>query len=133
MHGVSMRYTFAAPDAPSARQTQLYQMPGARAIYHAGWKAVASDGPARTGRWELYHVSADRAEISNVAARYPAKVAELASLWAAAEGRPGKPGARGVGAAARSLGAVPGPRARPRPLTCGRAVAGLPRRFSPGS
>jgi hypothetical protein len=50
---------------------------------------VASDGPAGTGRWELYHVSADRAEISNVAARYPAKVAELASLWAAAEGRPG--------------------------------------------
>lgn len=92
MHGVSMRYTFTAPDAASARQTQLYQMPGARAIYHAGWKAVAPDGPAVAGCWErgeLYHVGADRAEVSNVAARYPEKVAELASLWAAAEGRPG--------------------------------------------
>jgi hypothetical protein len=63
LHGVSMRYTFAAPDAPSARQTQLYEMPGARD-------------------------SADRAEADNVAARYPEKVAELASQWAAAEGRP---------------------------------------------
>ncbi|HEV2244066.1 MAG TPA: sulfatase-like hydrolase/transferase, partial [Streptosporangiaceae bacterium] len=88
MHGVSMRYTFAAPDAPSARQTQLYQMPGSRAIYHAGWKAVAPDGPGGTMRWELYHVSADRAETNNVAARYPEKVAELASQWAAADGRP---------------------------------------------
>src|SRR5262249_13024877 len=33
MHGVSMRYTFTAPDALSARQTQLYQMPGVRALY----------------------------------------------------------------------------------------------------
>jgi arylsulfatase A-like enzyme len=88
LDGVSMRYTFTAPDAPTARQTQLYRMPRACAIYHAGWKAVASDGPAGTGRWELYHVSADRAEINNVAAGYPEKVAELASLCAAAERRP---------------------------------------------
>ncbi len=78
--GVSMRYTFTAPDAPSARRTQLYQMAGRRAIYHDGWKAVAADG---SDRWELYHVSADRSEIRNVAATYPEKVAELASRWEA--------------------------------------------------
>jgi hypothetical protein len=75
-----MRYTFTSPDAPSARRTQLYQMPDWRAIYHDGWKAVAGAG---SDRWELYHVSADRAEIRNVAARYPEKLAELASLWEA--------------------------------------------------
>jgi arylsulfatase len=91
LHGVSMRYTFRTPEAPSARQTQLYQMPGAGAIYHGGWKAVAGDGPAGARRWELYRVSADRAETRNVAARYPEKVAELASLWEAAAGRPGGP------------------------------------------
>jgi len=122
MHGVSMRYTFAAPDAPSARQTQLYQMPGARAIYHAGWRAVAPDGPGGTMRWELYHVSADRAEADNVAARYPEKVAELASQWATAEGGP----------ESRVLGdpelltelspEAPGPQPRPRALTCDRAA-----------
>ena len=95
LHGVSMRYTFPAPDAPSARQTQLYRMPGARAIYHAGWKAVAADGPAGDGRWELFHVSADRAETHDVAARHPQKVAELAALWQAAADRPGSPAHEG--------------------------------------
>ncbi len=90
MHGVSMRYTFTAPDAPSARRTQLYEMPGARAIYREGWKAIAgrrvtTGGNAST--WELYHVTADRAEARNVAARYPEKAAELAALWKAVAGR----------------------------------------------
>jgi arylsulfatase A-like enzyme len=79
LHGVSMRYTFTAPDAPSARRTQHYQMPAARAIYHDGWKAATG-----STRWELYHVRTDRAEIHNVAARYPEKLAELAALWRAA-------------------------------------------------
>jgi arylsulfatase A-like enzyme len=95
LHGVSMRYTFQAPEAPSARQTQLYQMPAARAIYHAGWKAVAGEGPAGASRWELYRVGADRAETRNVAARYPEKVAELTSMWEAAAGRPAEPAHEG--------------------------------------
>jgi arylsulfatase A-like enzyme len=77
--GVSMRYTFTAPDAPSARRTQLYQAPGGRAVYHDGWKAATG-----AKRWELYHVSTDRAEIHNVAASYPEKLAELAALSQAA-------------------------------------------------
>ena len=85
--GVSMRYTFTASGAPSARQVQLYEAAGARAIYADGWKAIAGRRPAtaRTngaaGAWELYHVAEDRAEIHDLAASYPAKAAELASLW----------------------------------------------------
>jgi arylsulfatase A-like enzyme len=74
--GVSMRYTFTAPDAPSARRTQLYQGPGGRAVYHDGWKAATG-----ASQWELYQVSTDRAEIRNLAASYPEKLAELAAMW----------------------------------------------------
>jgi arylsulfatase A-like enzyme len=97
IQGVSMRYTFTAPDAPSMRRTQRYEMPGARAIYHEGWKAVAGRSltPGRrngtAGAWELYHVGADRAEIHNLAARYPQKVSELVSLCAVAADRGGSP------------------------------------------
>jgi arylsulfatase A-like enzyme len=75
LHGVSMRYTFAAPDAPSARPTQLYRTAGGCAIYCDGWKAVTG-----SHRWELYQVSTDRAETRNVAADRPDKLAELAAL-----------------------------------------------------
>ncbi len=93
MHGVSMRYTFTGPGAPSARHTQLYEMPGAHAIYRDGWKAVAGrrvttgGGHEVAGAWELYHVSADRAEIRDVAAEHPEKTAELAALWKTTAGR----------------------------------------------
>ncbi len=100
MHGVSMRYTFSAPGAPSTRQTQLYEMPGAHAIYRDGWKAVAGrrvtagGSHDSAGTWELYHVSADRAEIRNVAAQHPEKTAELAALWETAAGRESSRGRR---------------------------------------
>lgn len=74
--GVSMRYTFTAPDAPSARRTQLYQAPGGRAVYYDGWKAATG-----ASRWELYRVATDRAETRNLAASHPEKLAELTALW----------------------------------------------------
>jgi arylsulfatase A-like enzyme len=79
LDGVSMRYAFSAPGAPSARPTQLYQMPGAGAIYQEGWKAITV--PGRPDGWELYNVSADRAEVHDVAAQYPAKLATLTVQW----------------------------------------------------
>ncbi|HEX3924309.1 MAG TPA: sulfatase-like hydrolase/transferase, partial [Streptosporangiaceae bacterium] len=84
--GVSMRYTFASPDAPTARLTQRYQTPDAGAFYHEGWKAVAPD--AGPDRWRLYHVTADRTETRDVADQYPARTAALAVQYQAATGRP---------------------------------------------
>ena len=52
---------------------------------------MAADGPAGDGRWELFHVSVDRGETHDVAARHPQMVAELAALWQAAADRPGSP------------------------------------------
>ena len=51
---------------------------GNRAVRDGQWKLVAkgSDGP-----WELYDMSADRAELHDLAARHPDRARELAAQW----------------------------------------------------
>ena len=69
--GVSMRYSFDAPDDPSRKQVQYYEMMGHRAIYADGWKAVTRHQPGvpfEDDDWELYHLAADRSECHNLAA-----------------------------------------------------------------
>ena len=83
-HGVSMRYSFSAPDAPSTRSTQYFEMIGHRAIYHDGWKALTlhtKGGPFDNDPWELYHVAEDFSECRDLAAEAPEKLGELAELW----------------------------------------------------
>ena len=87
IQGVSMRYSFDAPAAPSERHTQFYSMLGTRAIYHDGWKAVTTHpaiggwGHFEEDTWELYHSEKDRSELHDVAAENPAKLTELIGLW----------------------------------------------------
>jgi arylsulfatase A-like enzyme len=91
--GISMAYTFNEANAKSLRTTQYYAMLGTRAIYHDGWKVVSKHGPIsgkghfNDDEWELYHISEDRAEIHNLAQKYPEKVRELVCLWFAEAGR----------------------------------------------
>ena len=90
--GVSMRYSFKNPLAPSARQTQFYSMLGSRAIWHAGWKAVTTHptlsgwGHFNDDTWELYHTEMDRSEIRDLANEHPDKLRELVNLWFAEAG-----------------------------------------------
>jgi len=93
--GVSMRYSFEDPSAPSARQTQFYSMLGSRAIWHDGWKAVTTH-PTISGwshfnddTWELYHTDVDRSELHNLAAEQPGKLREMINLWFAEAGANG--------------------------------------------
>jgi Sulfatase len=93
--GVSMRYSFDDPSAPSARPTQFYSMLGSRGIWHEGWKAVTTH-PTISGwshfnddTWELYHTDTDRAETHNLAAEHPGKLRELINLWFAEAGANG--------------------------------------------
>ncbi len=85
--GVSMRYTFDQPDAPTTKDRQYYAMLGTRGIWHQGWKAVTVHGPTSgighfdQDEWELYHVDEDRAEAHNLAKEQPAKLRELIDLW----------------------------------------------------
>jgi arylsulfatase A-like enzyme len=93
--GVSMRYSFDDPSAPSARSTQFYSMLGSRAIWHDGWKAVTTH-PTISGwshfnddTWELYHTDTDRSELYDLASEHPDKVRELVNLWFAEAGANG--------------------------------------------
>ncbi|HET7246390.1 MAG TPA: arylsulfatase [Streptosporangiaceae bacterium] len=95
LDGVSMRYSFADPSAPSARKTQFYSMLGSRAIWHDGWKAVTTH-PTISGwshfhddTWELYHTDTDRSELHDLAAEHPEKLRELVNLWFAEAGANG--------------------------------------------
>jgi arylsulfatase len=92
MHGTSMLYTFADPDAPTRKQSQYFEILGDRAIWQHGWKAVArhpkgSDFDA--DRWELYHVDEDFAELNDLAEREPARLRHLVDLWWAEAGKYG--------------------------------------------
>ncbi len=82
--GVSLGYTFDAPDAPSEKHLQYFEMMGHRAIYADGWKAVTrhrSGTPFEDDVWELYHLAEDRSECKDLAAEQPDTLARLIQLW----------------------------------------------------
>ena len=95
IEGVSMMYTFDKKNenAASTRRTQYFEMMGDHAIYHDGWIAstkvmrppwdisggVGAD-PA-TYPWELYDLRSDWTQFDDVAAKNPAKLKELQTLF----------------------------------------------------
>jgi arylsulfatase A-like enzyme len=91
--GASMRYSFDDAKAPTTRHTQYYAMLGTRGIWHEGWKAVAEHGPMigkgnyGQDRWQLFHTDEDRAEVNDLADKYPDKVADLVNIWFAEAGK----------------------------------------------
>ena len=81
-------------EAPERHTTQYFEMLGSRAIYHEGWKAVTfkpigplyDDGinwndPFEEDRWELYHVAVDPAELHDLAADEPERLAAMVARW----------------------------------------------------
>lgn len=82
--GTPMGYSFDAPDAPSTKRAQYFEMFGHRGIWADGWKAVTNH---RVGRpfdddvWELYHVDQDFSECNDLAADHPEKLAAMVDLW----------------------------------------------------
>jgi arylsulfatase A-like enzyme len=86
--GVSMRYSFDSPDAPTTKETQYYEMLGTRGIWHKGWKAVTEHAPMPSNeghfdqdRCQLFHTDEDRSEAHDVSEHHPDKVQELIALW----------------------------------------------------
>ncbi len=90
--GVSMMYSFNAPDAPTQHPEQYYELFGNRALYKDGWKAVTIHGnrmpwnvnvtaPFETDVWELYNLNEDFSESVNLADQYPEKLEELKKRW----------------------------------------------------
>jgi arylsulfatase A-like enzyme len=92
LEGGSFAESFSDPEAPG-RTTQFYSMLGMRAIYHDGWLANTLHPPISGwsnfahDRWELYHLSRDRAQHTDVAAEHPDLVEKLKGLWSFYAGR----------------------------------------------
>lgn len=93
--GVSMRYTFANAQATGTRKTQFFDIMGSRGIYYDGWFACTF-GPRTpwvTGRvdlsnwnpeqdvWELYNLNEDWTQSTDLAAKLPAKLQEMKSMF----------------------------------------------------
>jgi arylsulfatase len=102
--GVSMLYD--APDAPTRKKVQYFEMLGHRGIWHDGWKAVtfhltkdvaksygfqppAQDATFEEEAWELYHLDEDFSEAHDLAQQQPEKLKELIERWWAEAGKYG--------------------------------------------
>ncbi|MDG3004809.1 arylsulfatase [Paludisphaera mucosa] len=91
-----------AQDAAVERPFLYFNHEGNRGLRVGDWKIVAPAPAAAEGRWQLYDLAKDRAEVHDLAARHPEKVREMADLWkrndeeyrrqAATSPRPPRPG-----------------------------------------
>jgi arylsulfatase len=88
--GTSMVYTFDNAKAKETHTTQYFEMFGNRGIYHDGWVActrhsipwlMASNPPLANDVWELYNMTQDFSQAHDLAAKNPAKLKELQSLF----------------------------------------------------
>jgi arylsulfatase len=90
VQGESLAYTFDAPEAPTRKTSQYFEMYGHRSIWHDGWKAVTNHARGddfEAERWELYHLDSDFNEMRDLAATHPEKLAEMRERWWAEAGR----------------------------------------------
>lgn len=94
VHGCSMRYSFNAPDAPTLRTDQHYEVWGNRGYYRDGWMAVCRLQPDPPGtvppqpmtpfaelEWELFDHRTDPTENHDLAPDNPELVAQLEQAW----------------------------------------------------
>jgi arylsulfatase len=95
IEGVSMVYTFdkANADAPSTHTTQYFEMLSVQGLYNDGWMlsgvpirapwqiaVKALQDPATAYKYELYDLSADWTQYTDVAAQNPTRVTEMTDL-----------------------------------------------------
>ena len=91
IEGVSMVYSFDDAKAASTHRTQYFEMFANRAIYNDGWIAATTPplAPWAVGKtigvddykWELYDITNDFSEATDLAAQEPKKLRELQELF----------------------------------------------------
>ncbi|MFN8052693.1 MAG: arylsulfatase [Acidimicrobiales bacterium] len=82
--GTSFVATLDDADAPTAHTEQYTEMIGHRGYYRDGWEAVTLHQPLTEfgdHEWELYDLTTDPTETTDLAERHPDRVAELAAAW----------------------------------------------------
>ena len=84
MDGVSARPLLASADARAGRTQQHYELAGNRGYIRDGWKIVSLQAPGKPmelDNWMLFDVVDDAAEVRDLAASHPAKLAELVAAF----------------------------------------------------
>jgi arylsulfatase len=93
MNGVSLVYSFDDAKAPERHTTQYFEVFGHRAVYHKGWMASAfhtrlpwqalsmKAKPFTEDTWELYDLRSDFTQAVDLAAKEPARLAEMKALF----------------------------------------------------
>ncbi len=94
--GTSLLSALEDPTAGELHETQYFEMLGSRSIYHDGWKATTNHISAGVldeeelaigsrdfaqDRWELFDLSRDFSEATDLSADEPARLQELTELW----------------------------------------------------
>ncbi len=88
--GTSMVYTFDNAKSKETHTTQYFEMFANRGIYHDGWVActrhsipwlMVPNPPLANDVWELYNMTEDFSQANDLAAKNPAKLKELQSLF----------------------------------------------------
>jgi arylsulfatase len=74
--GISLAGAFA--NQPLTREALCWEHFGNRAIRKGDWKLVAK---GKKAPWELYDLSQDRSEITDLARKHPDRVRQLTTLW----------------------------------------------------
>jgi len=90
LEGTSLAYSLNAPELPTRKHVQYFEMLGHRGIWHDGWKAVTVHRPGtpfEADVWELYHVASDFNETRDLAKEQPEKLQQMIALWFAEAGR----------------------------------------------
>lgn len=95
LDGISLLYSFKDAAAPSRRREQYIENNGNRSFYRDGWlastvppKQLWEKGvfpPVETWEWQLYDLGRDFSQARNLSAKYPKKLEDLRSAYAAAE------------------------------------------------
>ncbi len=71
----------ASGTPPAESRTFYWRMGQRRAIRDGDWKLVRDGGRRQAGAWMLFDLAHDIGEANDLAAREPARVAELTALW----------------------------------------------------
>jgi arylsulfatase A-like enzyme len=82
--GHSFAHLFEEPEGRSTNTVQYFENSGSRALIAGEWKAVCRHQPGGdydTEQWELYKLTDDWSECTDLAETEPKKLVELQTLW----------------------------------------------------
>ena len=83
IEGVDLLPFLTGEDNGRPHQTFYWRQGGKAGLRHGDWKLVRMGGRKAPGkaRWELYNLSKDLSEQTDLAESHPERVAELLNLW----------------------------------------------------